>query len=666
MPSRLASRTGVAILLASVSMPASALAQSPGPDATVLAPIVVTATAGERFLQDAPASVTVVTGEELRERPVQDLADAIEGTPGVQLTGIGLGRRGISIRGMQPDHSLVLVDGMRISNSASAIAHSDFELGWVPAEAIERIEVVRGPMSSLYGSEALGGVVNIITRRATDEWRGSFSTLGVLTEHGRGGNGYDTSFYAGGPIVQGVLGLNVWGAFKGRTELPRADNPALSLLTDEKAFTGNATLTWTPDAQQRIDLSYGAGYEERWRNIAGAATRPPAPPARPYRSQDDVWRQRVSLSHEGNWDWGTSRVRLYSAFLDRENHRSDGAAPAGPHRFVDTVGDAQLSFSPFEGHKFTLGAEVRHEWLKDPTVNAGGRADQTHYAAFVQDEIRFNDRWELVVGGRFDHHEDFGWHASPRAYLLHHFNDALTFKAGVGMGFKAPTLKQLSAEYRGEGCNRGCIVVGDPDLQPETNLSFEAGLEYSRDIWSARAMVFQNDLENLIETYNTGRVEGLPVYSYRNVNKARIRGVELGGGVELPWDLRLDANYTYLDSIDRTTGERLLERSQHAVGATVRWSPVEGLTASLRAQYFSGQDYTQMVVPPGGGRPVEVRQERPGYTLLSVYGDYAFNEHASIQLGVENLTNVRLDGDAGANAFADEGRRYFLGLRARF
>ncbi|GLK65350.1 TonB-dependent receptor plug domain-containing protein [Paracoccus kondratievae] len=85
----------------------------------MLDPIVITATSGERFLKDAPASVTVVTGEELRERPVRDLASAIEGTPGVQLTGIGLGRRGISIRGMQPDHSLVLVDGMRVSNSAS-------------------------------------------------------------------------------------------------------------------------------------------------------------------------------------------------------------------------------------------------------------------------------------------------------------------------------------------------------------------------------------------------------------------------------------------------------------------------------------------------------------------------------------------------------------------
>ncbi|MTL16727.1 TonB-dependent receptor plug domain-containing protein, partial [Nocardia seriolae] len=129
----------------------------------------------------------VVAGETLRQRPVRDLADAVQDVPGVDVTDAGLGRKGISIRGMQSDHTLVLVDGMRINNSASAIAHSDYELGWVPAEAIERVEVVRGPLSSLYGSEALGGVVNVITRKATDRSEGSVSAAGVMTDHGRGG-----------------------------------------------------------------------------------------------------------------------------------------------------------------------------------------------------------------------------------------------------------------------------------------------------------------------------------------------------------------------------------------------------------------------------------------------------------------------------------------------
>src|SRR5690606_4285422 len=125
----------------------------------------------------------------------------------------------------------------------------------------------------------------------------------------------------------------------------------------------------------------------------------------------------------------SSRVRLYSSILDRENRRSDGAPASGPHKFIDTVGDGQVSFSRFEGHKFTIGGEVRQERLKDPTGNGAGRAEQMQYATFIQDGIAFGDRWELVVGSQLDHHVDFGWHASPRAYLLHHFNDALTFKA---------------------------------------------------------------------------------------------------------------------------------------------------------------------------------------------------------------------------------------------
>lgn len=651
MPARVPTATGAAILLASVSMPANALAQPASLQTTVLDPIVITATSGERFLQDAPASVTVVSGEELRERPVRDLAGAIEGTPGVQLTGIGLGRRGISIRGMLTDHSLVLVDGMRVSNSASAIAHSDYELGWVPAEAIERIEVVRGPMSSLYGSEALGGVVNIITRRATDEWRGSFSTHGLLTGHGLGGNGYNFSGYAGGPLIPGVLGLNVWGTFKGRTELTSPTDPRVSSASDEKAFMGNATLTWTPDERQRIDLSYGAGFEERWMGTRGTGPFPAF-----YRSEDDIWRQRVSLSHEGQWDWGTTRLRLYGSILDRENRRSDGARPSGPHRFVDTAADGQVSFSPFEGHKLTLGGEVRHERLDDPTVNPAGRADQTHYAAFVQDEIVFGDRWELVVGGRFDHHQDFGWHASPRAYLLHHFNEALTFKAGVGTGFKAPTLKQLSPDYAAIAGGGRFTIVGNPDLKPETNLSFEAGLEYREGIWSARAMAFQNDLDNLIQTVCVVLCGGAPgaTWTYVNVDRARIRGIELGGGVELPWNMRLDANYTYLDPVDRTTGQRLANRSRHAANATLAWSPLESLTTSLRVNHVGAQRTTT-----ASGR-------QPGYTMLSVFASYEFNENAALQVGIENVTDVRLADENGDYAFADEGRRYFIGLKARF
>jgi len=197
--------------------------------------------------------------------------------------------------GMRPDHSLFLVDGMRISNSSSAVAHSDFELGWVPAVAIERIEVVRGPMSSLYGSEALGGVVNVITRAPTDTWRGELSSFGAWPEHSRGGDLRTAGAYVSGPLLPGVLGMSLWGQFQHQDAMVSAQNPRRTSMGEQEAFNGNMALTWTPDdAQQRIDLSYGAGKENRWRDTMGAGRYP-----RYYRSRKPSG-TRLALSHEGN------------------------------------------------------------------------------------------------------------------------------------------------------------------------------------------------------------------------------------------------------------------------------------------------------------------------------------------------------------------------------
>ena len=187
--------------------------------------VVVTATATPRALQTAPASVTVVDRQALSRRPVQDLTDVLRDVPGVTVNGAGLTRRGISIRGMPSEHTLFLVDGRRVNGSASAIAHADFELNWVPVEAMDRVEIVRGPMSSLYGSEALGGVVNVITRSATDSWRGSLRAMGGLREDGRGGETYQLGAYAGGPLLQDRYFRTVWASAFMRNRRREATRP---------------------------------------------------------------------------------------------------------------------------------------------------------------------------------------------------------------------------------------------------------------------------------------------------------------------------------------------------------------------------------------------------------------------------------------------------------
>ncbi|ENO89317.1 TonB-dependent receptor domain-containing protein [Thauera linaloolentis] len=613
--------------------------------------IVVTATASARSEADAPASVSVIDGESLRRRPVNDLADAVRGAVGIGLDSVGLGRRGVSIRGMSSEHTLMLVDGQRINSSASAIAHSDFELGWVSAEAIERVEVVRGPMSSLYGSEALGGVVNVITRSATDRWQGSASGYALINDHGLDGNQYKGGFYLGGPLVPGRLGLNVWGEYRYRDALRDAGDAALTALDRQRATTGHVGLSWTPDVRQRIDLSASAGNEDQ--EGLRSSTASPF-----YKAENEVQRRRYSLSHAGEWDWGSSRVRLYRSTLDRSARRSDGADSTAPNRFTDTVLDGRLGFRAGASHALTLGAELRRESLEDPNVTRSGRKSQTHHALFAQDEILLGERWELVLGGRFDRHEDYGWETSPRAYLLFHPSEALTFKAGAGRGFKAPTLKQLSPEFESRAAMGGRgIIRGNPDLKPETNRSFELGAAYDRGAWSASATVFHNDVRNLIETqrqptcFEPRRV----CLEYENVARVRLRGVELSAGADLSRQWRVDASYTYLDARDRTNGGRLADRSRHRASATVSWMAMDRLATRLQAEY-TGAQYRSAA-----------ERDRPGYTLLHWYVDHELGRSLALHAGIENLTDERLaNDDADLHGRADEGRRYFAGLTAKF
>src|SRR5690606_40544229 len=154
---------------------------------TCALPIFVTATRTDRSVVDAPASISVISGEDLRAAPVADLTDALRELPGVSLTAGSQGRRAISLRGMDSSYTLILIDGRRVNSSEAVFRHNDFDIGMLPVEVIERIEVVRGAMSSLYGSDALGGVVNIITRKVGDRWTGGVSMQLQTPTSGTGG-----------------------------------------------------------------------------------------------------------------------------------------------------------------------------------------------------------------------------------------------------------------------------------------------------------------------------------------------------------------------------------------------------------------------------------------------------------------------------------------------
>ncbi|MDH5822567.1 TonB-dependent receptor [Luteimonas sp. RD2P54] len=649
--SSISSRYHPSILVLAAAVAGQASAQTATPGATDLDAVVVTATASERTLDTAPASMSVVTREELAARPVYDLADALRGEPGIGLTGIGLDRRGVSVRGMDPSYTMTLLDGMRVNSSIGAIAHSDYDLGWMPAEAIERVEIVRGPMSSLYGSEALGGVINVISRSATDAWRGSLRANAGEPD-AAGGARRQMAVYAGGPLVADTLGLSVFADRSRTDETPDPLLPGASRREARDAGSGSATLSWTPGEFHRIDLRWLGGREERVRHGLQSGSNPYI-----YQSRDEVDREQWALSHRGRWGWGESGLRLSRASLDKVNERAPGT-PTGPQHLRDEIADGHLARTFGERHRVTVGGEWRRESLEDALVNDAGEDEATHRAVFVQDEITLADGWDLVLGDRYDRHRRFGGQHSPRAYLVHERGGWL-FKGGAGRGFKAPTLKQLSPEYYASIA--GLLeLFGNPDLRPEVSTTYELAAQVRGDGWHAQATAFENRLRDLIEIVcveRCGQPGVMEIRTYRNVDRARLSGIELAGAVDLADTLALEANYTYLDARDQTADRKLEMRSHHGGAATLAWTPVDAFTGRLRAEYVGSQlEY------PSRGPAIAV----PADTLYALELSYRIGDALTLRGGVENIGDARQDSVDLQYPYPQLGRSYHVGLDLSF
>lgn len=641
------------------SAPVTALQAQDSEQIQVLPSVVVATTASARDIDRAMASVSVVDGLTLRRRPDNDVFDMIHDQVGISFDNLGAGGgRGISIRGMDSEHTLMLIDGQRINNTASSVAHSNYEQTWVPSEAIERIEIVRGPMSSLYGSESLGGVVNVVTRSATDYWQASFNQLFRLGSRSLKGDLYKTGFYAGGPLIDNTLGINLWGELRHRQALLNSHDTRLSTLDEQKAKSLHLGLTWTPDANQRIDLGVDVNRED----LEGVRLASGSRSKIPYEIDSFIRRHRYSLGYHGDWQWGSLQLRWYQSRLKRDVDRSDGNEISAPNRFVDTVWDAQTQFDLGAYNRLTLGLELRREQVEDPNINAEKKDKQNHFAFYLQDEISLGDQWEAVIGGRFDRHAKFGWQFSPRSYLLFKPTEQLTFRAGVGKGFKAPTLKQLSPSYESRAAMGGRgIVRGNPDLEAETNLSYELGAAYTTDNWSVAATLFRNHVQNLITTVRlpTCNERGYVCLNYQNINKTRLQGVELSAKWDMNAQWGVSANYTYLSARDRLKDEPLLDRSRHRANAALTWRPLADLQTSVRYEYVG----TQL----RSATAANSSTKRPSYSLVHWDINYDVNQYLSLYGGVENIMDKRLANDEpDLYQRADEGRRFYAGFNLAY
>lgn len=622
--------------------------------------VVVTATRGEKELARAPASMSVVTHEELQKAPMGDLTDAIRNTPGISLNAGSQGRRNISIRGMDSSYTLILVDGKRVNSSESVFRHNDFDTAMIPVEAIERIEVVRGSMSSLYGSDAMGGVINIITRPIADEWTGGVDLKGQTPVAGTGGQEGRASFYASGPLVKDKLALRVTGAFDKRRVWHGEANPADDVVDakgqvvrrpDESVFkrgdiaslegrddhNGRARLVWTPTERQTVTAEYGLAYQAREGEYFIADK---------YGAADTrLWRNDAVVGHEGKWGWGTTTLRGYWEGSDT------GLDEIHQNNYV-FEGHANAAFG---SHLLTVGLEGRWTGLESADFTSGA-ASVHQEALYAQNEWEILDNLTLLVGARLDHHRDFGFYPTPRGYVVYNPVENLTLKGGVGTGFKSPTLRQLSAESIVTSCRGACVIVGSSDLKPETSTNFELSAGWDTRNWGATVGGFHNEVANLIDTPRGAGVDpvghtadGLDIFVPRNVNKARVRGVEASGRWSPTKALKFNANYTLVDARDLDADKLLDNRPRHTVNAQADWRVIEKLGVFARGQYIGEQQ--------SGVETID------GYALFDAGVTYKPTSHIGVTGGILNIADTRSRRDDGYS-YQERGRTVYLGLNA--
>ena len=627
-------------------------------DGHELGQVTVTASGHAQQLEDAPASISVITREQIEQRYYQDATDALRDIPGVIITGGGSGDRGndIVIRGMPSQYTLILVDGKPVSTRETRPNGSaGFEQDWLPPlQSIERIEVVRGPMSTLYGSDAIGGVINVITRKVAEEWGGAVQLDTIIQDDSRSGDIQQGNFSLSGPLLADTLGLQVYGRASSRQEDRFVDG-----FEEKNLKNLNARLSFTPTDNQDFTLEAGQTKQDR-RSLIGYSA-----PATGCRggctdSDNEYTREVLALSHTGRWDFGTT-----DSYVQREE-----AENLTREMKVTNTSAKTALVAPLGDHLLTVGANFEKEELSDRTSNQISNrtdVDASKWALFAEDDWMLPGNVSVTGGVRLDDDENYGSHVSPRLYGVWGMAPRWTLKGGVSTGFRSPSLREITPDW-GQ-VSRGGDVYGNPDLEPETSVNKELGLYFNagRDL-QANITVFHNDFKDKITriacppsvcTGGPNQFGSDPTYRV-NVDEAVTRGVEAAVSTTLARTLDLTLSYTYTDSEQQSgeyKGEPLNQVPKHLASLQADWRATSRLKPWLAVRY-RGEE-SQPTTGPSSSSLVA-----PSNTLVDAGLAFKLTPQATLNTGVYNIADKEIFQDE--YGYVEDGRRYWLGMRVSF
>lgn len=624
--------------------------------------MVVSASAnGEDSTTDqAPASVTSITHDQIVKKPYRDIADLLNGVAGVTTT-VGGDHKEINIRGMGSAYTLYLVDGMRIDSRDSSRLFDGYGQmnAWIPpASAIDHIEVIRGPMSSLYGADALGGVINIITKKNAKTWQGSIGTNLTLQQHSNSGDIFQNDFVVTGPLIDNILSMQAYGSYSKRDE-----DEIYNGYRGSKRENITGKITYTPSQNQ--ELSFTSNHTQQ--DISQTVGKSISPECTYYSGCPvDVHKiaevNRFSLSHTGYWPIGKTESYIQSEDYSVSNQDIT----------LKNLNMRTSLSSNIANHILTAGGEVYIKKLHDGYSNqVSDLTDikRTEKALFFEDAWMATEDFTLTSGLRLDDDSQFGDHWSPRVYGVWNVAPDWTVKGGISSGFKAPGITETapgfgSVSYLGN-------IYGNPDLKPEKSLTQELALLYHNENGvNGGVTLFNNDFKDKITTKAcpSGQCEQVPnaygafPLTYYNVGKAVTRGVEASLNFPLTDKIDIENNYTYTYSKQKSgenKGKPLTKLPKHQFNSTVNYQVNESLKSWLSIN-FRGKDSDNV----GGSEATLLPVEAPSMMIFDVGADYAVNKNIDIKAGVSNFLDKKIRYDD--YGYTEDGRRFWVGVNYTF
>jgi outer membrane receptor for ferrienterochelin and colicins len=610
--------------------------------------IVVTGSRTETSRKDSVVSTQVIGRTDIENSGASTVADLLDAQPGVTLDRSFAGTS-VRLQGLSPEHTLVLVDGQRVIGRKNGA----IDMSRYPVEWIERIEIVKGPSSVLYGSDALGGVINIITRRADGPFSAdSYASYGTLDE-------IDAS--ASTAIERGAVSSRVHAGYHSTNGY---DRDAETLTTNgpsrETIHAGSiSTVSINPDWRVTPRISYRQQDSRGVSESGGGAV---------FDVRNLSEEVQVALGSDASFG-STDRLQV-TAFSTwyRDQYRSDQRDSDALDAYEDTSellfqGAVQYDRTIGTSHRTTLGVDALTEEMTSGRLGPG-EGDRQRIGLFAQDEwsITESPRVTLLPGVRFDLDSQFGNHTTPRVAGRYDPTESIAIRAGFGWGYRAPSFKELLLRFENPGA--GYTVEGNQNLRPETSRNANLAFEWTATdtLWLS-VSGYRNDVKDLIGfgTLEDG-VAGSPTrFGYINVSEALTQGGEFNAELTANFGFSIGGGYALTDTRDLTNDRPLEGRSKHRVTGSLNQTIERTGTLFTAQGSWSGTKF-YFIDTDGDGEENRLESDPTTLIDLRIFQDIQ-TARTGIRLfaGTDNLLNA---GDAEYQPIAP--RTFYAGFTGRY